>query len=82
MVVAMTDKLAGSICVVATSKGNMTVYWAAARMDCNADRSAAHTRSSDGPETAPGRRPAAEIPRHVRRDIADGEFRGYWRPRQ
>jgi len=30
MVVAMTDKLAGDICVVATSKGNMTVYWAAA----------------------------------------------------
>jgi hypothetical protein len=36
MVVAMTDKLAGSIYVVATSKGNMTVYWAAATSQADA----------------------------------------------
>jgi flagella basal body P-ring formation protein FlgA len=36
MVVAMTDKLAGSIYVVATSKGNMTVYWAAATQQSEA----------------------------------------------
>jgi hypothetical protein len=36
MVIAMTDKLAGDICVVATSKGNMTVYWAAATAQAEA----------------------------------------------
>jgi hypothetical protein len=36
MVVAMTNTLAGGIYVVATSKGNMTVYWAAATHEAEA----------------------------------------------
>jgi hypothetical protein len=36
MVVAMTNTPAGAIHVVATSKGNMTVYWAAATLEAEA----------------------------------------------